>query len=422
MTYAHFIRAVPLYFRRSNAFCFVQRRAPMQPNFKIFLIIRHARVLAAIGLISTLANCGTQSPKEAKKGFTPTEYGVTASPRLVEPGQAVPRGGGVYRVGKAYQVRGKTYQPRFDPTHDEIGLASWYGDDFHGRRTANGEIYNMHAFSAAHKTLPLPSFVRVTNVKNGRSVIVRVNDRGPFHGDRVIDLSKRTAQVLDFQGHGVAKVRVTYVGAAPLDGQDDWLVTTVRSNGTPIPPSQVAAPVPGWAQHRVSQPSPVQAALADTLAPLPAPRPRDEPVQLASLNGFVPTASAVAKPSLTPLPHQQNALSTGAVVNAATPPIQTVSTPALPPPLAPKDIKASGSNGSSLVLSLNVGSFRDPSEAFRLRDQLANHGQAVVDPINLSGITLYQLRVSPLFGQAAADTALQDAKARGALGARLLPL
>lgn len=379
-----------------------------QPLFKPFRLW----IPLAIGLTGLLAGCGNSIQKDSKKGFTPTEYGVAASPRLVEPGQPVPRGGGVYRVGKAYQVRGKTYQPRFDPSHDETGQASWYGDDFHGRRTANGEIYNMHAFSAAHRTLPLPSYVKVTNVKNGRSVVVRVNDRGPFHSNRIIDLSKRSAELLDFHGHGVASVRVTYVGAAPLDGNDDWLVTTVRNNGVPVSPQEVArlAPVPAWATQPSVQKSPVQQALADTLAPLPAPRPRDEPVQLASVGNFFPTTnSKIEAPSLIP--------KSGEVVPAT---IKAVGTPLPTPKPAPPS--ASPSKAPNLVLSVNAGAFRDPVEAFRIRDALAHHGQSVVDPINVSGITFYQVRIAPLFGQSAAEAVLNDAKVRGALSARIIPL
>src|SRR5690606_901066 len=121
------------------------------------------------------------------------------------------------------------------------GIASWYGSDFHGRRTANGEIYDMHAISAAHPTLPIPSYVRVTNLANRRSLIVRVNDRGPFKDNRVIDLSAKSAEMLGFRGNGLARVRVEYVGRASLDGSDDRrLMATLRHDGQPAPaPSAV---------------------------------------------------------------------------------------------------------------------------------------------------------------------------------------
>jgi len=377
---------------------------------------RRAMAGCSVAMIAlTLAACSNPARQEtAKKGFSPSEYGVAASKRVVEPGTPVPRGGGVYRVGKAYKVRGKSYQPKFDPSHDEAGVASWYGDDFHGRRTANGEVYDMHAFSAAHRTLPLPSYVRVTNTTNGRSVVVRVNDRGPFHSDRIIDLSKRSAQLLDFHGRGVARVRVTYVGAAPLDGNDDWLVTTVKANGVPVPPQEVArlAPIPDWAVHPVGQKSPIQLALADTLAPLPQPRPREEPVQLASAGAFVPTSAPRPAPlAATPQPPVP---ALAAPVNA---PVILASTA---PAVLSGDHERKG--GQRLIFGVNAGSFRDPAEAFRIRDGLSPLGQAVVDPVNVSGITFYQVRLAPLFGQPAAEKAVESARKLGAVSARILPL
>ncbi|WP_305118782.1 septal ring lytic transglycosylase RlpA family protein [Kordiimonas sp. SCSIO 12610] len=122
----------------------------------------------------------------------------------------LPKGdqGGAQKVGKPYKIAGKWYYPKEDPTYDEVGLASWYGRQFHGRKTANGEVYNMNSLTAAHKTLPLPSFVKVTNLANGRSIVLRVNDRGPFIDSRIIDVSRRGAQLLGFQKQGVTRVRV----------------------------------------------------------------------------------------------------------------------------------------------------------------------------------------------------------------------
>jgi len=115
------------------------------------------------------------------------------------------------KVGKPYKIAGKWYHPKEDPHYDQVGLASWYGRDFHGKKTANGEYFNMNALTAAHKTLPLPTFVKVTNISNGRSIILRVNDRGPFVGDRIIDVSRRAAQLLGFQKQGVTRVRIQAV-------------------------------------------------------------------------------------------------------------------------------------------------------------------------------------------------------------------
>src|SRR5262245_25400775 len=176
-----------------------------------------ARFFALAGLCLALANCGSADKFAAK---VDPRYGVASSPRVVDLGDSVPKGGGTYRIGKPYQVAGRTYVPEEDQGYKAEGLASWYGSDFHGRRTANGEVYDMEGLSAAHPTLPLPSYIRVTNLSNRRSVILRVNDRGPYHGNRVVDVSKRAAHMLGFHGNGVARVRVEYVGSASLDGSD----------------------------------------------------------------------------------------------------------------------------------------------------------------------------------------------------------
>jgi rare lipoprotein A len=122
-----------------------------------------------------------------------------------------------YKVGSPYQVNGRWYHPRVVADYQEVGVASWYGDPFHGRLTANGELFDMWQFTAAHPTLPLPSTVRVTNLDNGRSLIVRVNDRGPFVKGRLIDLSRASARHLGFEGNGLAKVHVAYLGPARLE-------------------------------------------------------------------------------------------------------------------------------------------------------------------------------------------------------------
>ncbi len=116
--------------------------------------------------------------------------------------------GGSYKVGNPYQIAGQWYYPKEDYSYSEVGIASWYGDDFHAKKTANGEKYDMNTLTAAHRTLPLPSIVKVTNLENGRSLVLRVNDRGPYAKNRIIDISKRGAQLLGYQTQGTAKVRV----------------------------------------------------------------------------------------------------------------------------------------------------------------------------------------------------------------------
>ncbi len=196
-----------------------------------------AQLVLASALSLLAANCTVGSMAR----IVDPVYGVPASPRVVEEGQPVPKGGGVYRVGNTYTVAGRTYTPEVDPDYRAEGIASWYGRDFHGRRTANGEVFDMDSLTAAHPTLPIPSYVRVTNLSNHRSVIVRINDRGPFKENRLIDLSKKSADVLGFRGNGLARVRVEYVGRASLDGSDDRkLMATLRHDGQPAPaPSNV---------------------------------------------------------------------------------------------------------------------------------------------------------------------------------------
>lgn len=142
------------------------------------------------------------------------------SPRVAQIGDNIPRGGGRYKLGQPYTVNGITYVPQHQPQYDGVGIASWYGDMFHGRLTANGEVYDMDRLTAAHPTLPLPSLVRVTNRSNGRQLIVRVNDRGPYAKGRIIDLSRRSAEMLGLKHAGTGEVRVQYLGPAPLDGND----------------------------------------------------------------------------------------------------------------------------------------------------------------------------------------------------------
>ena len=135
-------------------------------------------------------------------------------------GQPIAKGGGVYKIGKPYTIAGRWYFPQEDPNYDRRGIASWYGADFHGRKTANGEVYDMNALTAAHPTLPIPSYAYVTSLKTQRTVLVRVNDRGPYAKDRIMDLSRRTAEALGVAGAGISEVRVKYAGRAPLNGDD----------------------------------------------------------------------------------------------------------------------------------------------------------------------------------------------------------
>lgn len=159
---------------------------------------------AAAVLLACLALAACASPRYAARDPQPSGPSRSSAP-----------GGRVTGTMKPYQVRGKWYTPRHDPDYDEKGVASWYGEQFHNRNTANGETFDMDLVSAAHKTLPLPSIVEVTDLDTGRKIRVRVNDRGPFVDGRIIDLSKAAAEKLGIARKGVARVRVRYIGPAP---------------------------------------------------------------------------------------------------------------------------------------------------------------------------------------------------------------
>jgi peptidoglycan lytic transglycosylase len=180
-----------------------------------FFLFRPAFLTAAAIL---LFGCEMHAPSFSIFGDETHRLG----PRVVPLGQPAPKGGGEYKVGSSYRLNGVLYSPREVDHFDERGIASWYGEMFHGRRTANGEIYDMEALTAAHPTLPLPSYVRVTNPRSGRALVLRVNDRGPYAADREIDLSWAAATLLEIARPGTAPVQVEYLGPAPLNGDDSY--------------------------------------------------------------------------------------------------------------------------------------------------------------------------------------------------------
>jgi len=230
---------------------------------------------------------------------------------------------GAYKVGKPYQVGGVWYVPREQPNYDEVGVGSWYGDAFHMKATANGELFDMNLPTAAHTTLPLPSIVEVTNLENGRKIQVRVNDRGPFVGNRIIDLSREAARQLGYERQGVARVRVRYVGPAPLLG---------REAGVRFTSARPVEPPP-----RIVQPGP------------------DATFEIAE---------------------------------ALPPPPETVTTQALAPvasaPIAPV---ASG-------LRIQAGAFANEANARRAVSLLSPAGQAVIEPMERDGLTLYRVMLT----------------------------
>ena len=282
---------------------------------------RRWRGAASFGVTAlALAGCADQTPQvsysHGHEHFAQSKYGH-ASPKVVADGQPMPRGGGQYLVGHPYSVAGHRYYPAEDPSYSAVGMASWYGAAFHGRRTANGEVYDMASLSAAHPTMPLPSYARVTNLGNGYSVIVRVNDRGPYHGGRVMDVSSRVAEVLDMKAMGTARVKVEYVGPAPMEGSDDsQLLASLRTDGSPA--SMIGYPAPvmvaaaetqtifsffsgrGAQQTAPPPPEPVQVASR----PAPAPEPEPEPVRVAAV-AEAPAAETAPTPEAAPVAIRQ---------------------------------------------------------------------------------------------------------------------
>ena len=232
---------------------------------------------------------------------------------------------GGYRVGKPYQVNGVWYVPREQPNYNEVGVASWYGQAFHMKATASGELFDMNAVSGAHTTLPLPCIVEVTNLDNGRKLRVRVNDRGPFVGDRIIDLSHEAARELGYDRQGLARVRVRYVGPAPLLGPDAGV--------------RVARATPG-----------------------PAPRTH-APVQLASVGYPYTSASASAAPA----------------APVAIRPIETPGTTAV------------AESPTGPAYRIQAGAFSEEARARRVAAQLANVGDAVIEPVDRDGVTFYRV-------------------------------
>jgi rare lipoprotein A len=268
----------------------VRSGAPSQVAHKpAFLAPLAAAGLAALGL----GGCAQQQQVVHSSEYFPQSIYGAASPRVVADGQEVPHGGGKYLVGHPYMVAGRMYYPGERKHYTAVGYASWYGDAFHGRRTANGEIFDRNSISAAHPTMPLPSYARVTNLRNHYSMIVRVNDRGPFAPGRIMDVSRRVADLLDFRRTGTTMVKVEYVGRASLEGSnDEKLASTLRiddRSAPAAPPSMLA-----------DADAPVQTASAD---PNEVPQPASDPAQApAPDNGTADASSGHVFIGTAPLP------------------------------------------------------------------------------------------------------------------------
>ena len=263
-----------------------------------------------------------------------------------------------YKIGDPYQINGIWYYPAEDWSYDETGIASWYGEDFHGKYTANGEVFDLNAVTAAHRTLPMPSVVQVTNLENGRSIQVRINDRGPFARGRILDLSRRSAQLLGFEGRGTAKVRVRIL--VPESIQVASLAGRVGAEPMLASTQPKAAPVDRVAAE-----------------PLAAP----------------PGAAAAANRPILPPP------------GAGAPPRQVI---AETPPLSDKvtivPVKPT-------QIYVQAGAFASMDRAWRLKSQLDRLGPVTIADAKVSGLVVYRVRVGPVPTVEQADALLDKVTA-----------
>lgn len=286
-------------------------------------------------------------------GCSETRF-VARTAKAVDP--AAPAGaGGTYKIGNPYQIGGVWYYPAADPGYTETGIASWYGPKFHGRSTANGETFDMNRLTAAHRTLPMPSVVLVTNLENGRSLRLRVNDRGPFAHGRIIDVSRRGAQLLGFQRQGTARVRVEY-----LPAESAQAVARLRGG-------------PGMAQIET---------------PITVNRMPKAPVGSESLP---PPAGGVAAPSIdTPIP-----AAAGSTAADRLPPAPTDVGPVTVAPVEPT------------TLYVQAGAFSVFENANRLRARLSTLGAVQVSQVLVEGRDFYRVRIGPLASLDQADVMLE---------------
>ncbi|RVC27711.1 septal ring lytic transglycosylase RlpA family protein [Mesorhizobium sp. M7A.F.Ca.CA.004.04.2.1] len=394
--------------------------------------LRRAATVALFAMSAALlAACASQPEPKAmvykktrsKEYFAESEYGVKASPRVISQNGRIQRGGGRDQLGKPYQVRGKWYYPKEDKRYAKVGLASWYGDAFHGRLTANGEVYDMTHLTAAHPTMPLPSYARVTNLKTGSSVIVRVNDRGPYHEGRIIDVSERAAQMLDYVNTGTAQVKVEYVGRAPLDGDDDqYLMASYHpgnrvpdpSDGLPtgvmvamngpspsLPAGSAAVPFPGQLTDSGSV-QPVMSAQSSAYGDLALPDFGPIGPERPQIN--LPPQSPFAMASLSYADERvERASSAFAAMggDGMSPADVLQSWKRQPPPAGPSTDYVA------------AGSFEDAGEAKRIAAQLAAFGKIEIQRSELDGEDWYSVNLYP-DGHRNLDEMLQAAWSHGA--------
>ncbi|RUU79525.1 septal ring lytic transglycosylase RlpA family protein, partial [Mesorhizobium sp. M7A.T.Ca.TU.009.01.1.2] len=376
--------------------------------------LRRAATVALFAISAALlAACASQPEPKAmvykktrsKEYFAESEYGVKASPRVISQNGRIQRGGGRDQLGKPYQVRGKWYYPKEDKRYAKVGLASWYGDAFHGRLTANGEVYDMTHLTAAHPTMPLPSYARVTNLKTGSSVIVRVNDRGPYHEGRIIDVSERAAQMLDYANTGTAQVKVEYVGRAPLDGDDDQYLMASYHPGNRVPdPSDglptgvmvaMNGPSPSLPAGSAAVPFPGQLTDSGSVQPAMSAQPSAYgDLALPDVGPIVPERPQINLPPQSPFAVASLSYADERVERASnafaamggdgmSPADVLQSWKRQPPPAGPSTDYVA------------AGSFEDAGEAKRIAAQLAAFGKIEIQRSELDGEDWYSVNLYP---------------------------
>ena len=342
--------------------------------------------LLTVLLASGLASCGGN--------------GQRLGERVIPLGQPVPKGGGVYRIGEPYEVAGIRYTPREDPSYDRVGRASWYGELFHGRRTANGEIYDMDRLSAAHPTLPLPVYAQVTNLANGRTIVVRINDRGPYARDRVIDLSRRSAELLGFRANGTTDVRVRYLRRAPLNGDDSY--------------EQRFAASQSWARTQFAANVPARKTSAITLAnaPLENTLPAENPENVA-----LPWKAAAPPEATAPIEEAPDTAQAGWQASQRWASAAAGSAPVDRPVglVSP----ARGRTQSQGIL-VQAGSFKTKDNADKATAVLGGIAPVDVAPVEIGGEIYFRVRVGPFIDENAAQSALSQVTKAGYQGARIV--
>ena len=384
-------------------------RAEATSGRKDGLVSLNHRTLLRIAGVTAIALTAANCSSNVRGGIDP-KYGVAPSPKMVADGQPVPKGGGRDMVGKPYTIAGRTYVPSETPRAAE-GLASWYGPSFHGRMTANGEIFDRDSVAAAHTTMPLPSYAKVTNLTTGRSLVVRVNDRGPFVNDRVIDLSRRSAEILEVKHKGTAKVRVQYIGRAPLNDQGHHLMAMNEElrRGTPMHQMVASADMrAGRGGGKGSLPVPAEIMVAEG-KPAPAPAPSPAPVMVAEHKpGAAPAQAPFMMASSQPAPAQRRVVTTG-------------STPAAHAHMAGNQaVRPAGvSNGSGFYIQAAALSNADNAE--RARNTLSGIGPVEISTLDNGASKLFRVRVGPIGDPGSADMTLRNVIAAGYADARIVP-